>query len=141
MAKKKPIVVLKSFGVYSKWQLREKDLPKLVSYTDEIPAEIGIEFGYILNIKKGKNLKIQFVIEHPSILAKEGGKMPPFKGEVYIKSNDFNFFLGDSLWEPLKEKIGRWRLKTFIEEKLVYDKTLKIKVIKQAKPREVKTNF
>ncbi len=124
MAKKKAEVELKSFGVYSKWNKEKKELPKLIKYTDKIPAELGTEFGYILNIKKAKGLKINFIIDHPAISAEGGGKMPAFKGEEYVNSNNYFFFLGDMVWEPAKEKKGRWRLRTYIEGDLVYDKTL-----------------
>ncbi len=123
---KKPIVKIKNFGIYTNWNKRtsEKELPELLKYTDKIPAQLQIEFGYILHIVKGKGLKIDFHIDHPPFCDKFGMIAPPFKGEMHINSNDFFFFLGDTLWEPIEDKIGAWVLKSFIKGELVAEKTL-----------------
>ena len=40
----------------------------------------------------------------------EGRVAPPFEGEVYVRSNDWRFFLGDTFWPPLEDKQGTWTL-------------------------------
>ena len=44
-----------------------------------------------------------------------------FKSEL---GNDFRFFLGDTIWEPLEDKKGEWRLITWLDGVKVADKTL-----------------
>ena len=36
--------------------------------------------------------------------------MPPFTDDVYVNNNDWSFFLGDTIWEPIENKIGIWRI-------------------------------
>lgn len=126
MPKKKLEVKIKSYGIYSQFDRESKQLPQIQEFTTKIPAEIGIEFGYILNIKKARGEKLSFLIEHPPFLDSQGEITPPFTGEIYIRSNDFNFFLGDTVWEPAYDKVGPWTLKTFWNDTLIAEKTLQI---------------
>jgi hypothetical protein len=57
--------------------------------------------------------KITFRIEHP-----------PFVGELYVKINDFRFFLSDTVWAPVEDKRGAWRLITWLDGDKVADETL-----------------
>lgn len=126
MAKKKLQVKIKSYGIYTAFDRESKQLPQIQEFTTEIPAQIGIEFGYILNIKKARGEKLTFIIDHPPFADSQGQIAPPFTGEIYIRSNDFNFFLGDTIWQPADDKVGPWTLKTFWNGTLIADKTLQI---------------
>jgi hypothetical protein len=126
MAKKKFEVKLISWGIYTQWNSITKDLPKLIKMTRDIPCELDVEFGYILNIKKAKNKKIHYCIHHPQIPDAAGVPMAPFAGEEFIKQNDWNFFIGDTIWAPLADKKGPWRITLVIEQQLVADETFQL---------------
>jgi len=124
LSKKKFDITLYTYGEYSTWDRESKALPKILNITDTIEADIGTEFGYVLKIKKAKGCKIDFRIIHPPFNDENGEPMDDFTGEVYINSNDYEFFLGDCIWEPLDDKLGSWRLITELEGKVIADKTL-----------------
>ncbi|WP_339616177.1 DUF3859 domain-containing protein [uncultured Gilvimarinus sp.] len=126
MAKKKHQVKLKSWGIYTPWNSESKALPKLLKVTREIPCELDVEFGYIANIKKAKNKKLQYCIYHPDIPDENGAPLPPFSGEEFIRQNDWNFFIGDTIWAPIENKQGPWRITLAIEGELVADETFKL---------------
>ncbi|WP_347330503.1 DUF3859 domain-containing protein [Marinimicrobium locisalis] len=126
MAKKKPEVKLHSWGIYTPLDPKSKDLPQLIKMTRDIPCELDIEFGYIVNIKKAKNKKLQYCIYHPDIPDEDGNPLPPFDGEVYIKQNDWDFFIGDTIWKPVENKQGPWRITLAIEGQLIADETLNL---------------
>ena len=112
-----------SYGIYEHWDPKSKVLPKIIKFTTDIPAELDVEFGLTVNIKKGKGTKIFYCIYHPKIPDKEGNIMEPFSGVVYIQNNDWNFYLGDTLWEPVSNKMGEWRMTISCNNKLIADKT------------------
>lgn len=124
MARKKIDIELYSYGEYSEWDRNSRKLPKIVNITHTIEAEIGTEFGYVLKIKRGKGKKLEFKIIHPPFLDEDGKLVPDFTGEYYINSNDHEFFLGDCIWEPLEDKLGHWRLITYLDGQVIADKTL-----------------
>jgi hypothetical protein len=124
MARKKPDVSMHSHGLYDGWDRDSKDLPNLVKITTEIEAELDVEFGYVLRIRNARNSKITFRIEHPPFKDSSGDVAPPFDGELYVKTNDFRFFLGDTIWAPVEDKRGEWRLITWLDGEKVADKTL-----------------
>jgi hypothetical protein len=126
MAKKKFEVRLVSWGIYTLWDSASKELPKLKKMTRDIPCELDIEFGYILNIKKAKNKKLQYCIYHPEIPDDSGVPMAPFSGAEFIKQNDWNFFIGDTVWAPIDNKKGDWRITLAIEGELVADETFRL---------------
>ena len=97
-------------GIYSQWDESSKQLPKLIEVTTDIPARENIEFGFVAKFKKAKGVKFSYTIYHPDILGDDGIAMPPFTGEVYVKNNDWDFYLGDTLWMPLNDKLGHWRM-------------------------------
>jgi hypothetical protein len=124
VAKKRPTVEMHSYGRYEKWNRESKELPNLVAISNEITAELDVEFGYILRIRNARNGKITFRIEHPAFKDSSGKTAPPFDGELYVKTNDYRFFLGDTIWSPIEDKRGEWRLITWLDGEKVADKTL-----------------
>ncbi len=113
-----------SYGLYDGWDRSSRELPNLVKITTEIKTELDIEFGYILRIQNARNSRITFRIEHPPFKDSSGTAAPPFDGELYVKTNDFRFFLGDTIWAPVEDKKGSWRLITWLDGAKVADKTL-----------------
>jgi hypothetical protein len=117
MAKHIPQVTMISYGIYEPWD--RKTIPKLIKFATEIPVALNHEFGYVLHIRKGKNSLLDYTMEHPSFKDGNGHKAAPFTGEQYVKQNDYQFFLGDTFWEPLRDKAGRWELVTRLDGKEV----------------------
>ncbi len=113
-----------SHGLYDGWDRNSKALPNLVKITTEIETALEVEFGYILRIRNARNGKITFRIEHPPFKDSAGNPAAPFEGELYVKTNDFRFFLGDTIWAPVEDKRGAWRLITWLDGEKVADKTL-----------------
>lgn len=126
MASKKPQIQIHSYGLYNKWDRDSKSLPTLIKITTEITAALDVEFGYILRIQNAKKSKITFRIDHPPFKDSSGNEAPPFKGELYVQTNDFRFYLGDTVWEPVHNKRGPWRLITWLDGEKVADKTLQL---------------
>ena len=121
MAKRKIEVKLRSCGIYTDWDKDSKQLPKFREATRRVPAEIGIEFGYVVDIRGAKNYELEYCIDHPGILDAAGNRRPPFDGIEYVKQNDWKFFLGDTIWAPIEDKLGPWRLTLELDGKLVAD--------------------
>ena len=126
MAKLKPSVTLQSYGIYSTWDSSSKALPQIEQFTTDVIAEIDVEFGLIVNIKKAKGEKLHFCIYHPDIPNEEGDVLPPFEGVEYVKDNDWHFYLGDTLWEPIGNKLGPWRMTLTLNSKIIADKTFNV---------------
>jgi len=126
MKRKKPIFNMISYGEYTKWNRESKEIPKIQNITNEIEAETGTEFGYVLQIKQGKGETIEFRIDHPPFKDENGKVMPPFTGEQFIRTNDYLFYLGDCIWDPPADKFGEWELTTFHNGKVVAHKTFKM---------------
>jgi len=127
MARKKPEVRMASYGIYSPFDRRSDELPKIREITTEVPAVPGTEFGYILQIRKARGEKITFRIEHPPLIGEDvDDPEKPFTGEQYIRSPDYQFFLGDCIWEPIENKVGDWTLTTWIADEQVAAKRFRI---------------
>ena len=126
MPKRKPEIRIRSYGIYSDWDAKTKTLPRIEEFTTRVPATIDIEFGFIINIKWAKNSELDYCIDHPGILDDLGKRRSPFDGSVYVKTNDWDFYLGDTIWEPIKDKLGPWRMSVEMEGKLVAEKTFEI---------------
>jgi len=124
MAKKKISWELYSYGEYSKWERTSKKLPKLLKITTEVPITPDTEFGYLIKIKGAKGKVIEYRIDHPPFKNKTGEIEPAFEGEYFINSNDYEFFLGDTVWEPYNDKQGEWTLSTWMDGQLMAEKTL-----------------
>lgn len=127
MAKRRPIFRMYSYGEYAQWDHQSREIPKIVDFTTEIKAKIGTEFGYVLHIKNGKGEKVDFKIDHPPFNDDQGILRPPFVGEQFVRTNDFEFYLGDCIWEPLQDKLGKWELTTYYEGKVIANKTFILK--------------
>ncbi|MDV7104407.1 DUF3859 domain-containing protein [Vibrio sp. TH_r3] len=126
MAKRSAIITMTSYGIYSTWDSKSKQLPKILDFTTEVPAEVDVEFGFILNIKKAKGKKIHFCIYHPGISSDEGEVMAPFSGLEHINNNDWDFYLGDTIWLPIENKLGSWRMVVELEGQVVAEKTFNL---------------
>jgi hypothetical protein len=126
MGKRKPIIKIYSYGKYSRWERGSKAIPKILHFSTEIEAEIGTEFGYVLHIKQGKGETLTFKIDHPSFNDEDGNLRPPFIGEQFIRTNDYEFYLGDSIWEPLEDKLGIWEVTTYYNGKVVANKVFNL---------------
>tara|TARA_R110002073_G_scaffold11898_1_gene53568 strand:+ start:8372 stop:8809 length:438 start_codon:yes stop_codon:yes gene_type:complete len=126
MAKRKPEIRMRTFGIYTQWDADSKELPRFCKSTTSVRAEVGVEFGFVVNIKNAKNQSLRYCIDHPGILDPEGKKRPPFDGIVYVKQNDWNFYLGDTIWEPIEDKLGLWQLTIEMDEKIVAEKTFEL---------------
>lgn len=126
MRRKKPIFDVHSYGEYSRWNRESKEIPKILNFTTTIKAEIGTEFGYVLHIKQGKSENIKYKIEHPPFKNEKGETVPPFEGEEFIRTNDYRFYLGDCIWEPMEDKLGNWELTTYHNGKIVVQKLFKV---------------
>ncbi len=126
MAKRKPKIRIRSYGIYSKWESESKDLPKIKEFTTHVPAEIDVEFGFIVNIIGAKNQELEYCIYHPGILDAHGNRRAPFAGTVYAKTNDWNFYLGDTIWAPIADKLGDWRMTLDLDGTTIAEKTFKL---------------
>ncbi len=127
MAKRKTEAELYSYGIFDGWDSKSKAIPKLLKITDQIPAIEGIEFGYVLKIKGAKGALLRYRIAHPGIRDENGKILLPFDGVQHINSNDWQFFLGDSIWLPLNDKTGNWTLTTWINDVEVARKTFRVR--------------
>lgn len=126
MAKRKIEVRMRTHGIYSKWESGSKEFPRFLHMTTEVPARVDVEFGFVVNIKHAKHRELYFCIDHPGILDGQGARRDPFDGTVYVKSNDWNFFLGDTIWEPIDDKLGPWRLWLALDEDVIAEKTFQL---------------
>ncbi|MCL1141102.1 DUF3859 domain-containing protein [Shewanella gaetbuli] len=126
MSKLKPVVDIIYSGIFSQWDSESDQLPKFLQATVHVPATIDIEFGFIARIRKAKNQLLRYCIYHPNIVDADGNIRPPFDGEVYVKENDWKFYLGDCIWAPISDKTGDWRMTLELNGKVVADKTFKV---------------
>lgn len=115
-----------SYGIYTPWDRDSKTLPKVLEFTRRIPARIDIEFGCILNIRKARGKQLSFCIDHPPFQGKNGDIAPPFTGDEYVRTNDWHFFLGDTIWAPVQDKIGTWRLTVELEGRAIADESFTV---------------
>lgn len=126
MAKRKPEITMKSFGIYTKWNSGSKDLPRVYEFTTRVLAEIDVEFGFVVNIKGAKNQKLNYCIFHPDIPDADGAPRPPFDGTVHVRTNDWDFYLGDTIWEPIHDKLGDWRMTLEMNGRIIAEKTFEL---------------
>ena len=123
MAKRKAEVRIRTYGIYTKWDSDSKDLPKVAEITTSVRAVVDVEFGFVVNIRGAKNRRLNYCIDHPGILDADGTRRPPFDGIVYVRTNDWDFYLGDTVWEPIADKLGDWHMFVELDGQVVAEKT------------------
>lgn len=126
MAKSKHEVKIVSYGIYDDWVSTAKELPNIKHFCKEIPARLNIEFGMVVNFKSAKGKSIEWCIDHPQIPGDDGETLAPFQGSMRIKSADWNFFLGDTIWAPPENKIGTWHLWIKLDDQMVAEKKFQV---------------
>lgn len=122
--KQLPKTEIVSYGRYTRWDRESKNLPELVDLTAEVKAEIGVEFGMIIEIFQAKGRFLEFIIDHPPFNDEEGNLAPPFEGSYQIRNNPYAFFLGDTIWEPIEDKRGPWTMTVIMDGKELASKTI-----------------
>ena len=80
----------------------------------------------MINVKGGKNKELFYCIDHPGILDSDGNRRDPFDGTVYVKTNDWDFYLGDTIWNPIEDKLGVWRMWVELDDKVVAEKSFEV---------------
>jgi hypothetical protein len=115
-----------SYGRYAEWDRESDDIPKFIDLTTEIVAEIGVEFGMLVEIGRAKGRYLDFMIDHPPFTDSEGNIEPPFVGTFRVKHNPFEFFLGDTIWEPVHDKRGDWKLSILLDDEVLATKTIRL---------------
>ncbi len=123
MAKRSVVVDMTSYGIYSTWDSKSKALPKIQEFTTTVDAEIDVEFGYILNIKKAKGEKIRYCIYHRTSPPTKAKYLNRSMAEEYVGNNDWDFYLGDTIWAPVSNKLGKWRMTVELKGNIIADKT------------------
>ena len=126
MAKRRVDIRLESYGIYRQWDASSKELPRIAEFTTRVPATVDIEFGLITRIKGAKNQRLRYCIDHPGILDADGKTRPPFDGTVFVRSNDWQFYLGDTIWEPVDDKVGTWKMTLEMEGRVVAEKAFDV---------------
>ena len=125
---KKPLpeIEIISFGKYTPWDRDSKSLPELIEMSEKVKAEIGVEFGMLVEIFKGKGRYLDYIINHPPFKNEFGKIVVPFKGQYQIRSNPHTFFLGDTILEPIEDKIGEWTISIYCEGILLVSKKISL---------------
>lgn len=113
-----------SYGQYTTWDRESRDLPELINLTKEVKAEVGVEFGMIVEIFQGKGRFLDFIIDHPPFKDIDGNIEPSFEGTEQIRSNPYSFFLGDTIWEPVDDKKGPWTMTVYMNGEKVASRTI-----------------
>ncbi|MFT3740327.1 MAG: DUF3859 domain-containing protein [Breznakibacter sp.] len=127
MARRQLECEIYTYGIYSHWDDNEtKILPRIEEITNMVAIRPGIEFGMVLKLKGGKGKLLSYRIDHPRMMDNNGHEMPPFEGEYFIDSNEYEFFLGDTVWEPYEQMAGDWLLSTWCEGKLIARKKIRL---------------
>ena len=126
LANRKIDVRMRTYGIHTQWDSDSKQLPQLVEVTTQVPAEVDIEFGFVVKIIGAKNRRLDYCIDHPGIRDADGKVRAPFEGSVYVKQNDWDFYLGDTIWEPICDKLGDWKMWIEIEGNIVAEKTFQV---------------
>ena len=128
MSKSRTFFEMSSYGIYEKWDEKSKSLPKIKTFTTNIPLQLEIEFGFILKAKKSKGKRLDWTIFHPDVPDENGHTMSPFEGVVYVRNNDWEFYLGDTVWSPIHDKVGEWRMVIKCDGKTIAQKNFSLLV-------------
>ena len=125
--KNRPIEIeLINYGKYSEWDRANESLPKFIELTNTVEAELGVEFGMIVEIKKARGRYLEFEIDHPPFKDAKGNTEPPFTGTFRVKHNPFQFFLGDTIWDPVEDKKGYWKLSILLDDQILITKAINL---------------
>lgn len=117
-------IELINYGKYSEWDRDAGNLPKFLELTQVVKAEMGVEFGMIVQIRKARGRYLDFLIEHPPFNDEHGEPAPPFRDTFRVKHNPFHFFLGDTVWAPIEDKLGDWKLSILLEDQVLITRTI-----------------
>lgn len=115
-----------NYGLYSEWDRESQALPSFLELTNSVEAKLGMEFGMIVQIRKARGRYLDFQIDHPPFTDETGDMAPPFTGTFRVKHNPFHFFLGDTIWEPIEDKKGEWKLSILLEGKVLVTKSINL---------------
>jgi len=126
MTKRKTEIEMVSWGRYTSWRSTMKELPQILEFTTDIPCNLDQEFGFTLVIKNGKGKIIDFCIEHPPFTNNLGKSEPSFTGKYHIKNNNYRFYLGDRIWEPIEDKRGLWVVTAMINKEVIAQKSFNL---------------
>ena len=126
MSKNRVNAKIVSYGIYSRWESGSKELPRIMHFCEEVPARLDIEFGMIISIRQAKGKSIEWCIAHPQIPGDDGVTMAPFRGTMRIRSADWQFFLGDTIWAPAENKMGNWKMWVKLDGERIAEKTFKV---------------
>ena len=118
---------IESYGLYSKWDRESRELPKIIEFTTHIEGKADNEFGMVLRILKGKGASIKYCIKHPPFKDNEGNIEPDFTGEYLVTSNDYRFYIGDCIWEPVEDKKGIWEILVYYIDEIVASKKFDVR--------------
>jgi hypothetical protein len=121
-----------SYGVYSRWDCTSRELPIIQQFTTNIEAVPDNEFGMVVNIKGARGKWIDYCIDHPPFKDNRGKVTPPFKGNYRIKTKDYDFFIGDSIWAPVEDKMGEWTITLMFEDRVVIEKSFEVVPVKKS---------
>ena len=65
-------------------------------------------------------------MKHPPFTDEQGNIRPDFEGSQFINSNDWQFFLGDTIWLPVENKCGVWEIITYLDGREIARKSFNI---------------
>lgn len=97
---------LRSYGIYEPYD--GTHIPQIRSFTDQVPAIAGTEFGCVLEISGGRGAVLDWRISHPPFKDRRGRPVPDFSGELHVRTKRYQVFVGDAVWEPVDECCGLW---------------------------------
>lgn len=122
--KPSPEIEIINYGRYNRWDRNSKALPEFLELTDTIEADLDVEFGMIVEIRKARGRYLQFKIDHPPFTDADGNAEPSFEGTFRVRQNPYRFFLGDTIWAPVDDKRGEWTLSILHNEEVLVKKSL-----------------
>jgi hypothetical protein len=123
---KHPKIKVESYGRYTKWNCEKRDLPKILEFTNTIQAEEGNEFGIILHVTRGKGINLNYCIKHPPFKDANGTIEPDFTGTYLINTNDYKFYIGDCIWQPIEDKPGDWIIQIEYQGEIIAEHLFKV---------------
>ncbi len=115
-----------SYGLYSNWEDMSRKIPDISKFSTHIPAIEGNEFGITLKIKGGKGAKITYRIKYPSPKDINKESDTYYTGDQIISSNDYTFYVGDCVKEPVAEKTGIWTITVLYKKRIIAAKEFHI---------------